>query len=218
MQKRLNRPVRAKMRLRHKFLLSVLFLLAILAFLLTLLEQKIRPVAQTIATYQCEELCVRTMQDAVAKSLENSPELHRQLYELQRDETGQIISVSCNTLQMNILQNQLEQALNEALDNLAEDVTYIPLGTLSGLQAFSGLGPRIPVHNIPLAHVTSQLNSQFTSAGVNQTKLEVNITFCAEMSAIMAGIRADTTVESEICVAQLLIVGQVPQFYAGGQI
>ena len=33
---------------------------------------------------------------------------------------------------------------------------------------------------------------------------------------MLAGAQAETTVTSEVCVAQMLIVGQVPEFYAQG--
>jgi hypothetical protein len=36
------------------------------------------------------------------------------------------------------------------------------------------------------------------------------------MSAILPGYSTSVTVENEVCIAQTLIVGKVPQFYASG--
>lgn len=216
MQKRVKRPPRQKMRASRKFLLAVLFLLALLAFSLVSLEQKIRPVALTVAEYECRDLCIHTMQNAVNKTIEERPELYQELYDVQRDSTGQIVSVACDTLRMNQLQNDLEETLSKALDSLARAQLKVPLGTLTGVQALAGLGPELTVHAVPLSNVESRVESRFSSAGVNQTKLEVNMTFTVEMCALLAGAQAQTTVSSEVCVAQMLIVGQVPQFYAQG--
>lgn len=216
MQKRVKRPPRQKMRARHKFLLAVFFLLALLAFSLVSLEQKVRPVALTIAQYECRDLCIHTMQNAVNKTIDERPELYKELYDIQRDSAGQIVSVACDTLRLNQLQNDLEETLSKSLDSLGRAKLAVPLGTLTGVQALAGLGPELTVRAIPLSNVESKVESRFSSAGVNQTKLEVNVTFTVELCAMLAGAQAETTVTSEVCVAQMLIVGQVPEFYAQG--
>ena len=102
------------------------------------------------------------------------------------------------------------------MDSLGRAKLAVPLGTLTGVQALAGLGPELTVRAVPLSNVESKVESRFSSAGVNQTKLEVNVTFTVELCAMLAGAQAETTVTSEVCVAQMLIVGQVPEFYAQG--
>ena len=92
--------------------------------------------------------------------------------------------------------------------------TSIPLGTLSGIQFFSGLGPKITVQVQPLSLVTSQVRSNFSQAGVNQTRLEITICFSVQIGALLAGEVIPVDIQSEILAAQVLIVGEVPQLYA----
>ena len=65
---------------------------------------------------------------------------------------------------------------------------------------------------IPLSNVESKVESRFSSAGVNQTKLEVNVTFTVELCAMLAGAQAETTVTSEVCVRRCSLWGRCRNF------
>ena len=199
----------------HRFALCALVLTALLLFSLVKLEQKIRPVARSMAEYECKERAVRWMQTAVADCLQNSPELLEDLYILRYDETGQVQSAVGDAARLTRLQYALESDLTQSMEEGEADFS-IPLGTLLGLQLFSGRGPDISVKVIPLSHIESRVLTGFVSAGVNQTKLQTDLVFSMELCAVLAGMQVETTAQSTICVAQLLIVGETPQFYLQG--
>ena len=48
----------------------------------------------------------------------------------------------------------------------------------------------------------------------NQTEHKLFIDFTVEMSAILPGYSTDVTVTDEVCIAQTMIIGPVPQVYA----
>lgn len=199
----------------NRFALCPLLLSALLLFSLVKLEQKIRPVARTMAEYECRERAVRWMQAAVGDCLRRSPELLEDLYILRYDETGLVQSAETDTAKLARLQYTLEGDLTQAMEEGATDFS-IPLGTLLGLQLFSGCGPDITVKVIPLSHVESRVETGFTAAGVNQTKLQTDLVFSVQMCAVLAGMQVETTAQSTICVAQVLIVGQTPEFFVEG--
>lgn len=200
---------------RHRFAVCVLLLAALLLFSLVKLEQKIRPVARLMAEYECKERAVRWMQTAVADCLRDSPELLEGLYAVRYGQTGQVQSAEADTVRLAQLQYTLESDLTQSMEEGGADFS-IPLGTLLGLQLFSGRGPDINVKVIPLSHVESQVETGFTDAGVNQTKLQTDLVFTVQLCAVLAGMQVETTAQSTVCVAQLLIVGETPQFYVQG--
>ena len=69
-----------------------------------------------------------------------APELYKELYDIQRDSAGQIVSVACDTLRLNQLQNDLEETLSKSLDSLGRAKLAVPLGTLTGVQALAAWG------------------------------------------------------------------------------
>lgn len=205
---------RKKLKL-NRFGLCSLLLATLLLLSLIKLEQKIRPVAQTMAEYECNERAVRWMQTAVGDCLRQSPELLEDLYSFRYDTEGQVQSVEADTAKLTRLQYTLEAELTRSMEEGAADFS-IPLGTLLGLQLFSGRGPDITVKVIPLSHVETHVESGFSAAGVNQTKLQTDLVFSVRLCAVLAGMQVETTAQSTVCVAQAVIVGQTPQFYLEG--
>lgn len=215
MLKAVPKPQTAKKRGSRKFMLAVLFLLALIAFSFASLDSKIRPVALTIAEYQSRNRCVEAMRLAVLDSLQEMPATYDELYTIEKDVKGNITSILCNTRNMNELQNRLEVAADLALAEIAEKPAQIPLGTLTGVQLLSARGPLIEVESLPLSAVESRVDSSFVSAGINQTKLDVNLVFSVDVQVLFAGVSEHTVFESSVPVAQVILVGETPEFYAG---
>lgn len=213
--RRQNRAAGRKKLKLSRFGLYTLFLAVLLLFSLVQLEQKIRPVARLMAKYECRERAVRWMQAAVGDCLHNSPELLEDLYAVRYDQSGRVQSAQADTAKLARLQYTLESDLTRAMEEGAADFS-VPLGTLLGLQLLSGRGPDISVKVIPLSHVESRVETGFSAAGVNQTKLQTDLVFSVQLCAVLAGIQVETTAQSTICVSQLLIVGEAPQFYMEG--
>lgn len=213
--RRQNSAASRKKSKLNRFALCALLLSALLLFSLVRLEQKIRPVVRTMAEYECKERAVRWMQSAVADCLRDTPELLEDLYLLQYDSAGRVQSAEADASRLAQLQYMLESDLTQSMEEGAADFS-VPLGTLLGLQLFSGRGPDVNVKVIPLSHVETRVETSFTSAGVNQTKLQTDLVFSVQLCAVLAGMQVETTAESTICVSQLLIVGQTPQFYVEG--
>ena len=80
----------------------------------------------------------------------------------------------------------------------------------------AGRGPDIPLQVVPASFVESTIVDSLETAGINQTQHRIFIRFTVEMSAILPGYSTEVIVENEVCVAQTLIVGKVPQVYASG--
>ncbi|MBQ3242755.1 MAG: sporulation protein YunB, partial [Oscillospiraceae bacterium] len=52
------------------------------------------------------------------------------------------------------------------------------------------------------------------SAGVNQTQHRIYLQLDVEIEAVIPGFSAKTSVQTQVELAQTVIVGEVPQFYA----
>ena len=212
--RRISHSARQRMVKRRKTGLWLIFITALSLFFLQRADQALRPLTVQVLQYQCRALAARTIQGACNSILEENHTLYNDLYSIQRDNTGRVQSVTVDSARINSLEDALVDQVNLSLTQLPQDPLRIPLGTLSGIQFFSGLGPKITVQVQPLSLVTSQVRSNFSQAGVNQTRLEITICFSVQIGALLAGEVIPVDVQSEILAAQVLIVGEVPQLYA----
>ena len=208
-----SRPVRPPRGRRMRRVRAAAAVLA-LFFILYWADCQLRPAVTTMAEYQCRVQALLAMNEAIEEELAQRQDLERQLVRAQRDESGAVSAIEMDAAALNELKARLTSAVSQKLLAVGDQEVRVPLGTLLGWQLFAGRGPDICMQIVPTSFVYSTIEDSFVSAGINQTQHRVLIVFQAEMSAILPGYSVTVEVENEVCVAQTLIVGEVPQVYA----
>ena len=195
---------------KRRVILFRLFLVFCTAFaVFSVLDNRLRPVITTMAQYQCRVVSVLAMNEAVMEELNEVQDIEQALVEVDKAPDGTVSAIEINSVEVNRLKTRLTDAV-------ANRLLSVPLGTLLGWQIMAGRGPDIPLQVVPASFVQSTIVDTLETAGINQTQHRIFIRFTVEMSAILPGYSTSVTVENEVCIAQTLIVGKVPQFYASG--
>ena len=203
-------------RLRRRWV-CLLVLISLGCWIGFRIEQNIPPTLNALAEYECRSFCLETVNRAVQQALEEDPSLGDEMYTYDKDVQGSILAVRANPQAMSRAQLVLTRAVSEGLGARQEMILNVPVGTLLGGKVTAERGPEVEFHYLRDAYVTSSVDSSVTHAGINQTELDVTITFYATMGAMFGGHTTQVEVEHQIFLAQILLAGDVPQVYAGGQ-
>ena len=103
---------------------------------------------------------------------------------------------------------------------LALDTTDlgIPIGNLLFPEVFSGKGFAIPIHILSIRNSDASFRSEFQQAGINQTLHRLLMDVSVDVSILVLGQTESFSVNSEVVVAETVIVGDVPDtfFNSGG--
>lgn len=130
------------------------------------------------------------------------------------DANGQISMISINSAEIVKLKAAFTSELISRLSDSTRTSIYISAGSLMRQSIFQGAGIRIPVKIIYGSVSDVDIQDEFVSAGINQTKhlvtLKVSIT-CAVVSAFMCDTRE---VEATLPLCENIIIGKVPQYYS----
>lgn len=215
----LNRSVPRRRRLLHRlYRASALLLLALALFcyLLFVLERQIRPVLLNIVEYECGRYAMTAFTDAADENLHAHPESYQQLYTLQYDAAGNIVSVTANAYAVNQIQSQLSAAIAQKLYALDQMPLSVPLGTLFGIQVLAGRGPRLNLRVEPESYVETEIYDTLETAGINQIKLTLYARFTMNMSVVLSGYSTSVSVSNDQFLGQFLIAGNTPQVYYSG--
>ncbi|MEG2020240.1 MAG: sporulation protein YunB [Oscillospiraceae bacterium] len=196
-------------------MICVVLIVALIITLFMAVDKRLRPVITTMAQYQCRVISMLAINEAVIEVLQNSGEIYDAIMITDKADDGTVSAVRINSSEINSFKARLTDAVSNKLLSVEKQDISIPLGTLLGFQIFTGRGPDIHLKIVPASFVSSEIINRLESAGINQTQHSVFIKFSVQMSAIMPGYSTSVTVQSEMCVAQTLIVGKVPQFFAG---
>lgn len=178
------------------------------------LDHEVRPVVITMAQYQARVSSILAINEAVLGELEKQEIGYEDLVTVCTDEQGMVTSVQTDAAAINRVKSQLTNAVSTRLAMMELEEVEIPIGTLLGWQIFAGRGPTIRFQVVPASFVESNITSTLESAGINQTQHKILMDFTVEMSAIIPGYTTSVEVNTQVSIADTLIIGAVPQFYA----
>lgn len=138
---------------------------------------------------------------------------YEDLVTVTRDTEGEIIAVAANPLKINKIARDTASISQSNLKNLSLNGIPIPLGALTGIEAFAGLGPSIHFRIIPVSSVSCKFSSAFESVGINQTKHSIYLNVIADISIVMPSRTENFAVATDILIGESVIVGTVPDAY-----
>lgn len=162
---------------------------------------------------QMLNIYTNSVNEAIGDVMKRNSELSDTVVELERAQDGSICALSTNTAALNILKSELSTELASKLRELEDEAVYIPLGTLTGIEALAGSGPDIRIRLRLIGGVSTDMRSSFVDAGVNQTLHTINCSVSARFLAIMPGARTKLSLDTTAILAQSIIVGAVPDSY-----
>ena len=192
------------------------FLTLILAVSLTwggihTIQSRLRPVVEAAAQMQIHDIVTETVQQTVLRLLDSLT--YGDLTVIQRGNDGRIVSLTADTLKMNRLRAELEVSVLEAVRGLRTAGLAVPVGSLLHLDLFWGRGPSIQLRSLWVGTVEASFDSEFDSAGVNQTRHRIWLELQVPVQVMLPGGMLETTVVTRLLAAETIIVGQVPDAY-----
>ena len=199
---------------RRGVLRAWLCLLALLAAgCLGLKAADVRLRAQLYALAAARAFAVQesSLNSAVLDALDGKE--YGELVHIVQNDAGQITSVQTDAVRLNVLKARVSAAAESALADSTQEVR-IPVGSLTGLDILSGCGPSLHIKVRMSGFAAAEIDSAFESAGVNQTLHRLTVTVRAHVTLSMPHNTQQKDLTYPICIAETVIVGTVPQFYA----
>ena len=196
--------------------LAVLSLLAVivLLFFRHRFHEPIQELARTQVTNTTSDL----INDAVDELIEAGDIQYDRIVYFEKDLNGRITALKTNMSEINRLKTNTLNIINDEILALDTSDIGIPMGSLFLPEFFSGRGIALPVEIITIRNSDAYFTSEFSQAGINQTLHKLNMCVLVDVSVLVLGQTASFTVNSEVVVAETIIVGDVPDtfFQTGG--
>lgn len=201
-----------KEKRRKNFLLLAFILLCISL----IVDLRLRPIIKTVASNKAQTISIHAINEAVLQELDESNTKCSDLVLIEKADDGRIVALTTNSRVINQLKSKISVAIQDRLSQSEINRASIPLGTLLGAEILSGWGPSIPLKISISGSVVTEFTSSFCDAGINQTKHQIYLNIHTKISALIPGYPSDTNVDTNIEIAETIIVGSVPNVYATG--
>lgn len=86
-------------------------------------------------------------------------------------------------------------------------------GSFTGSKFFAGKGPGIPITISSIGNVETDLRSEFSEKGINQTLHRVYLQVVCEVSILTPYKNISEKITNQVLIAENIIVGKIPNTY-----
>ena len=191
----------------------ILILLAISIILFIAFRSRYREILGELAETQVKNSTSDLTNDAIAKQIADGIIQYDRIVFFEKDLDGRITALKTNMSEVNRLKTDILNIINDEILALDTSDIGIPLGSLFLPELLSGKGPAIPVHILSIRNSDATFSSNFVQAGINQTLHQLIMLVSVDVAILVLGQTGTFTVNSEVVVAETVIVGDVPNTF-----
>ena len=195
--------------------LAALAGVALAALVIALVDSALRPAVTALAAVRAENRITAILNQAVADSMAHQGLAYADLVAVEKDGAGRIILLTVDSVKLNTLRTEILDRVLEQVEGLDAQDLGVPLGSLTGFATASDWGPVLPVGVLTAAAPRAEFSNSFTAQGINQTLHQILLDVTVDVTLLIPGGRAETSVSARVCLAETLLVGEVPQTYLG---
>ena len=194
----------------HSSLIIVLIIIIAFNFIIYIFGKRILPVVLNIGEVKIKSEAIKIMnEESVNVYSENFK--YDDIINIEKDADGNITMIRSDTVKQNYLASQVVLKCDERLSELEDLGVKIPLGYLTNNVMFYNMGPKITVKMQQVGNITTSYESEFQSAGINQTRHKIYLNLTTTMRVIVPFNSKEVQVTCQIPVSDTIIVGKIPE-------
>ena len=190
---------RKPIKLKIGIFISIIFI--IILFIILYLNYIVNPVIIEYSIAKTRSLSQKAVEEAVYQTI-NQGFIYDDLINITHDENGDVMYISTNSLQINLLARDLAKNSQKQLETMGNTGIDIPLGTFTGMPIFVGRGPEINIKLLPIGSISCKFSSEFLDAGINQTNHKIYLTVTTNVSIILPTANETVQTTSQLMIAE----------------
>lgn len=202
-------------RKKGKKILAVFACVIIFAlFSVIYLNQKLDPLVCAAATPQLRAEMTRVINEAISEAMTGYEE---KLVSIKYGSDGKILSIETDSTKINLLRALVTEKINEKIKAYGEYSVTISVSNIMDDEIVFGRFPswRIPASVEPNGSAETTVNSSLVSAGINQSLHKITLSVHVGVTAMLLISTVDVDTETDICIAETVIIGEVPKVFLG---
>lgn len=132
---------------------------------------------------------------------------------LQKIITGNIAMISANVITVNEIISDIAIKIQEELNKIENSKFKISMGSFIGSRILSGRGPQIEVKMSTIGNLDTDLRSEFTEAGINQTLHKIYLQVECQVIVLTPYNTIEENIVNQVLLTEAVIVGTTPNTY-----
>lgn len=130
-----------------------------------------------------------------------------------RNDEGKNCMLKTDIVMLNEIISDITLEIQKELNKLKNENVEIPIGALMGNQYFAGSGPKIKIKIISAGDLSTDIKTEFKSAGINQTIYRIYLELECNVSILTSYRTINKKINNQVLLVETVIVGEVPETY-----
>ena len=165
--KRGCRVVKRRYGVKRTLIVVLICLVAVITALSVFVAKNVNPMIITISHEKIRALANDAVSRAVLDIMAKNSSA--EYLTIARDENHNITSVEIDSEAVSALAQEITIDAQKKINEVGQDGIKIPVGSLSGVTLFTGLGPDVNIKIYLVGSTQTRIISEFTDSGINQT-------------------------------------------------
>ena len=215
-RKRLNilnskNPQNRNMQKKMKRFIPILMVFIIAITFCYLVWKSINPIFRTLCEDEAKAIATKITNEESTKVMEKHS--YDELFKISRGEDGEIQMISANVISIDQITSDIAINVQKSLDSYESGEVKLPLGMISGIKFFAGSGPNIKIKLATVGSVITDVRSEFTAQGVNQTLHRVYLQIDCTVNVLTPFDITKENISNQVLLLENVILGNVPSTY-----
>lgn len=218
MQKTVAKNKKLKCSVKRKFWVFLFVILLIIASVIVYYYKIVCPIIVKLSEEKVRSISTSAISEVVGKTLIEENVKYSDIVKINYSSSGEIDLIEVDVVETNLLIRKITKGVQDQFNELNKQNVEIAFGTFTGIPFLYDIGPRIEVQLIPIGTINTKINSQFKSAGINQTFHQINFLVTASIGMVLPAKTENFNTELEVLLCESVIVGKVPDVYLQGNL
>ncbi len=196
---------------RRKKIIEIIFILIIAFSVVKLVLDAVLPIFNTLCENRAKSIA--TMISNEQATIVMTEHSYDELFTIEKDNNGNVVMIKANVVPINEIISDVANKIQEQIDQKGREDVEIALGSFTGFKLLAGRGPGIKIRISSIGNVETDLRSEFTSQGINQTLHRVYLQVKCRVSILTPFNDIEQEITNQVLLAENVIVGNIPSTY-----
>ena len=196
---------------KRRKVVEIIVVLIIAFSVVKLVLDAVLPIFNTLCENRAKSIAtIISNEQATIVMTEHS---YAQLFTIEKDNNGNVVMIKANVVPINEIISDVANKIQEQIDQRGREDVEIALGSFTGFKLLAGRGPGIKIRISSIGNVETDLRSEFTSQGINQTLHRVYLQVKCRVSILTPFNDIEQEITNQVLLAENVIVGNLPSTY-----
>lgn len=201
-----------KKRIFRRIAAVFLLLLLISAMFIRWLNKKLDVIVSDIVEEELKNRITKIINESIYESMSLGD--YKNIMTLYESGEGKVRSLLIDSVKVNMLRADVSRRISEKLDELSKYDVYVDISNVfDDVIIFGKSQYYFTADVVPVGGIETAVKSDFCSAGINQTNYKMNMEVTVGITAVMLISTVTIDVDTNVSIAEMLIVGDVPTLY-----